>query len=153
MIIDSGADVSCIPAQFQECGHAARVRPIQVQDAQGGSMQVQSERLVEFVFDEGPRPLVIRERCIVANVTQPLLSLGRLMRKGWWPVHEGTDHGGGDSMSLRHSKSGSQIPLVFKGYSLAVQAKIRRVEFEDDVQSQYQVASEVQCRAHRSFQI
>ena len=143
MIIDSGADVSCIPAQFQECGHAARVRPIQVQDAQGGSMQVTSERMVEFVFDEGPQPLVIRERCIVANVTQPLLSLGRLMRKGWWPVHEGTDHGGGDSMSLRHSKSGAQIPLVFRGYSLAVQAKIRRVEFEDDLQS-HQVASEVQ---------
>ena len=144
VIIDSGADVSCIPAQFQECGHAARVRPIQVQDAQGGSMQVQSERLVEFVFDEGPQPLVIREGCIVANVTQPLLSLGRLMRKGWWPVNEGTDYGGGDSMSLRHNKSGAQIPLAFKGYSLAVQAKIRRVEFEDDVQSQYQVTSEVQ---------
>ena len=89
VIIDSGADISCIPETFQLCGRAARARPLQVQDAQGGAMQVQAERLVDFVLHGGQQPVVIRERCIVANVTQPLLSLGRLMRKGWWPVRQG----------------------------------------------------------------
>ena len=50
VIIDSGADISCIPETFQSCGRAARARPLQVQDAQGGAMQVQAERLVDFVL-------------------------------------------------------------------------------------------------------
>ena len=74
---------------------------------------------------------MIRERCIVANVTQPLLSLGRLMRKGWWPVRRGQgDNAGIGSMCLSHPRSGVEVPLVFKGYSLAVNAQIRRVESE-----------------------
>ncbi|CAE7291170.1 RE1 [Symbiodinium sp. CCMP2592] len=68
VIIDSGADISCIPETFQSCGRAARARPLQVQDAQGGAMKIQAERLIEFVLFGGPRPVVIRERCIVAKV-------------------------------------------------------------------------------------
>ena len=128
VIIDSGADISCIPETFQLCGRAARARPLQVQDAQGGAMQVQAERLVDFVLHGGQQPVVIRERCIVANVTQPLLSLGRLMRKGWWPVRQGQgDNAGLGAMCLSHPRSGAQVPLMFKGYSLAVNAQIRRV--------------------------
>ena len=95
-------------------------------------MQVQAERLVDFVLFGGSQPVVIRERCIVANVTQPLmLSLGRLMRKGWWPVRRGQgDNAGIGSMCLSHPRSGVEVPLVFKGYSLAVNAQIRRVESE-----------------------
>ena len=128
VIIDSGADISCIPETFQLCG---RARPLQVQDAQGGAMQVQAERLVDFVLHGGQQPVVIRERCVVANVTQPLLSLGRLMRKGWWPVRRGQgDNAGLGAMCLSHPRSGAQAPLMFKGYSLGVNAQIRRVENE-----------------------
>ncbi|CAE7622817.1 GIP [Symbiodinium sp. CCMP2592] len=131
VIIDSGADISCIPETFQSCGRAARARPLQVQDAQGGAMKIQAERLIEFVLFGGPRPVVIRERCIVAKVTQPLLSLGRLMRKGWWPIRQGQgDNAGAGPMCLRHPRSGAEVPLLFKGYSLAVNAQIRRVEHE-----------------------
>ena len=62
VIIDPGADISCIPETFQLCGRAARARPLQVQDAQGGAMQVQAERLVDFVLHGGQQPVVIRER-------------------------------------------------------------------------------------------
>ena len=74
VIIDSGADVSCIPDCFQDSGSAVRARALRVQDAQGGAMVVRAERLIDFIFDADPQPVVIRERCIVANVTQPLLS-------------------------------------------------------------------------------
>ena len=96
-------------------------------------MVVRAERLIDFIFDADPQPVVIRERCIVANVTQPLLSLGRLMRKGWWPINDGNGAGGDhDSMMLKHAQSGAQIPLMFKGYSLAVHAQIRRVDAVQD---------------------
>ena len=61
-------------------------------------------------------------------MTQPLLSLERLMRKGWWPVRQGQgDNAGLGAMCLSHPRSGAQVPLMFKGYSLAVNAQIRRV--------------------------
>ena len=53
------------------------------------------------------------------------------MRKGWWPVRRGQgDNAGIGSMCLSHPRSGVEVPLVFKGYSLAVNAQIRRVERE-----------------------
>ena len=62
------------PDCFQDSGSAVRARALRVQDAQGGAMVVRAERLIDFIFDADPQPVVIRERCIVANVTQPLLS-------------------------------------------------------------------------------
>ena len=144
VIIDSGADISCIPASFQACGRAASARPLQVCDAQGGAMHVQAERLVDFVLHGGPKPVVIRERCVVANVTQPLLSLGRLTHRGWWPVCKGETAGSG-GMALVHHATGAEVPLLLKGYSWAVDAQIRRVEQEggspDSPQQHSQVAS------------
>ena len=48
VIVDSGADVSCLPRDYVECGQAVKPSPITVQDAQGGLMQVSDERLIEL---------------------------------------------------------------------------------------------------------
>ena len=123
VIVDSGADVSCLPRDYVECGQAVKPSPITVQDAQGGLMQVSDERLIEFVIpSESHGDVVIRERCIIADVTQPLLSMGRLIKKGWFPCR------GDRGLWLNHDPSGADVKMRFKGMSLTVQAIIRRVE-------------------------
>ena len=123
VIVDSGADVSCLPRDYVECGQAVKPSPITVQDAQGGLMQVSDERLIEFVIpSESHGDVVIRERCIIADVTQPLLSMGRLIKKGWFPCR------GDRGLWLNHDPSGAGVKMRFKGMSLTAQAIIRRVE-------------------------
>ena len=126
VIIDSGADVSCLPRMFEYCGKAVKPQPLNVQDAQGSAMQVHQQRLVEFTLvSRSGQPVVLRERCIIADVTQPLLSLGRLIKRGWFP---GKDLSG---MWISHDSSGLEIELGFRGNSLTVDATIRRVEADD----------------------
>ena len=126
VILDSGADVSCIPPSFAECGRGASSRPLQVQDAQGATMKVKAERLIDFVVSDGDEgEVTIRERCIVADVTQPLLSLGRLLKRGWFPAK------GNGSLWLHHESTGTSVPMGFKGMSLSMQASIRRVDVEE----------------------
>ena len=106
VIIDSGADVSCLPRMFEYCGKAVKPQPLNVQDAQGSAMQVHQQRLVEFtLMSRSGQPVVLRERCIIADVTQPLLSLGRLIKRGWFP---GKDLSG---MWISHDSSGLEIGL------------------------------------------
>ena len=126
VILDSGADVSCIPPSFAECGRGASSRPLQVQDAQGATMKVKAERLIDFVVSDGDEgEVTIRERCIVADVTEPLLSLGRLLKRGWFPAKDS------GSLWLHHESTGTSVPMGFKGMSLSMQASIRRVDVEE----------------------
>ena len=126
VIIDSGADVSCLPRMFEFCGKAVRSQPLSVQDAQGSAMQVHQQRLVEFtLMSRSGQPVVLRERYIIAHVTQPLLSLGRLIKRGWFP---GKDLSG---MWISRDSSGLEIEMGFRGNSLTVDATIRRVEVDE----------------------
>ena len=85
-----------------------------------------SERLIDFVVSDGEEgEVTIRERCIVADVTQPLLSLGRLLKRGWFPAK---DNG---SLWLHREATGTSVPMGFKGMSLSMQASIRRVDVEE----------------------
>ena len=52
MIIDSSADISCIPETFQLCGRATQPRPLEVQDAQGGAMQSDCDAQIRRVENE-----------------------------------------------------------------------------------------------------
>ncbi|CAE7721765.1 GIP [Symbiodinium sp. CCMP2592] len=122
VIIDSGADISCLPRCFASAGKYVPARNLRVQDAQGATMAVSEERLVDFIVESSNcGPVGIRERCIIADVTQPLISLGRLIKRGWFPCR------GEQGFWLNHDGSGADVPLGFKGMSLLVQASIRRV--------------------------
>ena len=122
VIVDSGADVSCVPLSYRSCGQrAATGRKVQVQDAQGAPINVQEERLIDFVIGAGtPHEITIRERCVVSQVSQPLVSMGRLIARGWWPCK------GTQGMWLAHD-NGAEIPLGLRGMSLTMSAEIRRV--------------------------
>ena len=124
VIIDSGADVSCIPLSFASCGVSSPGDCVMhVRDAQGGSMQVKDERIVDFVLQSPSHGHVtIRERCIVADVLQPLISMGRLIKQGWFPCQNA------QGFWLNHDASGADVPMTFRGMSLGVDAEIRRVE-------------------------
>ena len=124
VVIDSGADLSCLPLSFAASGRKVMGNSnMRVQDAQGGAMHVTEERVVEFILtDRDSVPVIIKERCIVCDVTQPILSFGRLVKLGWFPCRSSN----GD-MWLSHASSGVEIPMWFKGFSLAVDATIRRV--------------------------
>ena len=83
-------------------------------------LAVSDLREVEFVLEaDSGEPIVWREVCAIAPVTQPLLCKGKLMRAGWWPQRK-------PSMCLEHD-SGIRVPMSFKGNSLCVKAAIYRV--------------------------
>ena len=111
-----------MPLSYRSCGQrAATGRKVQVQDAQGAPINVQEERLIDFVIGAGtPHEITIRERCVVSQVSQPLVSMGRLIARGWWPCK------GTQGMWLAHD-NGAEIPLGLRGMSLTMSAEIRRV--------------------------
>ena len=127
VIVDSGADISCLPTSFATCGRSARSsQQIALFDAQGGDLKVHQQRIVDFAAtDRSGREVVIREKCLITSVTQPLLSLGRLVKRGWFPQRQGED------LLLAHGRTGSELNLSFQGNSLALEACIRKVEFAD----------------------
>ena len=49
VIVDSGADISCLPTSFATCGRSARSsQQIALFDAQGGDLKVHQQRIVDF---------------------------------------------------------------------------------------------------------
>ena len=126
VIMDSGADVSCLPADLGWLGTQGTGAKMKVSDAQGGVLPVKQHRDVEFVVaTRSGRPVLWKEKCVVTSVTQPLLSMGKFMRAGWFPTEDES------GMFLRHGPSGTEVPIVFKGNSLMVHAKLRRVTESD----------------------
>ena len=147
VIVDSGADISCLPRAYSSAGRSVRSRPMSVQDAQGAPLQVSDERLVDFVVDSASHgPVIIRERCIISDVTQPLLSMGRLIKKGWFPC-KGNGH-----MWLNHDATGADVNMEFRGMSLTVDAEIRRVEFVQTSQVSHHVQGQVPSQVSHQVQ-
>ena len=120
VILDSGADMSCLPLSYAGYGTSHASQGLALRDAQGESLAVSDLREVEFVLEaDSGEPIVWREVCAIAPVTQPLLCKGKLMRAGWWPQRK-------PRMCLEHD-SGIRVPMSFKGNSLCVKAAIYRV--------------------------
>ncbi|CAE7034980.1 unnamed protein product [Symbiodinium sp. CCMP2592] len=120
IILDSGADMSCLPLCYATHGTSQGAGGLALKDAQGEPLAVNDLREVDFVLQsEEGEPIVWREVCAIAPVTQPLLCKGKLMRAGWWPQRKPT-------MCLEHD-SGIRVPMSFKGNSLCIKAAIYRV--------------------------
>ncbi|CAE7214928.1 unnamed protein product [Symbiodinium sp. CCMP2592] len=119
IILDSGADMSCLPLCYATHGTSQGAGGLALKDAQGEPLAVNDLREVDFVLQsEEGEPIVWREVCAIAPVTQPLLCKGKL-RAGWWPQRKPT-------MCLEHD-SGIRVPMSFKGNSLCIKAAIYRV--------------------------
>ena len=119
IVLDSGADGSVLPSSFAHVGESdVDSRRSQYVDAQGKPIGVHDVRIAELRFGS----VAFRERFVIANVTAPLISTGRLLKDGWTVCSQG------DSTSLSLQKASHEIPLHFKINSLCAYGEIRMVQ-------------------------
>ena len=83
VILDSGADVLLMPENWLRLGpgygiSATQEATVQMCDAQGQSMPYHGSRLLTLDLGEA----CVQEKFHVSSVSAPLLSLGRLLKKG-----------------------------------------------------------------------
>ena len=122
VVLDSGADGSVLPLEFGAVGHPDRTfGGSKFIDAQGKPINVKGARIAEVQFGQ----VVFRERFIIAAVTSPLISMGRLLKDGWLLQK----YQNGSMALVRNSKS---IPVHFKRNSLCATGVIRMLSSPDD---------------------
>jgi hypothetical protein len=90
-------------------------------DAQGCPLDISSTRLATVDFGD----FSLKEEFIVASITSPLLSLGKLMKHGWNLQKFGDE--------LHLVKGDKAIPVSFKRDSLCISGSIRMVEISSDL--------------------
>ncbi|CAE7315730.1 unnamed protein product [Symbiodinium natans] len=96
--------------------------PPNLLDAQKNPIATQANRKFDFWFkSKDGQEFAVREQCVVGNVKQPLLAVGKLLRKGWQLVH----HGG--TLTLQEP-FGRGAPVGFKHNSLVAAGHIRSVQ-------------------------
>ena len=144
VVLDSGADLSLLPSGTEAGVELSQVPSLRLEDAQGKAVKVQQLRkaqlsLVQAFPREHMDECVLDEEFVVANVTNPLLSLGRLLKHGW--IFGAKDDR--DRNFINESEYGPcagvliapdkicRIPVFYKRNSLSILACVRRVEEEE----------------------
>ena len=127
VVIDSGADGSVLPLEYAAIGHKDPTydKSSSFIDAQGKPIFVREARIAEVQFGS----IVFKERFIIAPVTSPLISMGRLLRDGWCLQNSG------NSMSL--ARNGKSIPVHFKRNSLCAHGVIRMLSGVENNSTSY----------------
>ena len=85
VILDSSADVSLLPLHLAP-GRAtsSKKNNARLQDAQGNKITCAGKQMVSLIlFDCEGEPVCIQEEFIIADVVNPLLAVGKLIRAGW----------------------------------------------------------------------
>ena len=132
IVLDSGADISLLPCSMADRGQdgGRRFSRTVLEDAQGGRLRTYGRRSAQIeVEDSGSDLVVIEDDFVVSNVRCPLVSLGRLLHRGWTMTPTPNAPAG---VSLLAPDRQCEIPLQFKRNSLAVFAHIRVVNMADD---------------------
>ena len=83
VVLDTGADMSVLPMSYSGIGKKLTQKSI-LRDAQrnrmaGGNMR---QAVVELTDEDGNK-VCLRETFALSNVAEPLLALGKLLRRGW----------------------------------------------------------------------
>ena len=122
IVLDSGSDATVLPADLAFAGRGLRDE-CTLFDAQGNQIATAGCREVELELhgEEGDIILLKDKVHISEQVKQPLISYGRLLRRGWTITLDG----GGPK--LTHEDSGVKIPISFKNDSLQVPGYVRMV--------------------------
>ena len=103
VVLDSGADESCLPYAYAEVGcKASSDRHANFSDAQGNPLKAYGWRYAQVMLDNG---VTFRERFLVTDVTSPLLACGKLYKAGWSVQHENNE--------LVLSKGSRKVPVRF----------------------------------------
>ena len=132
VVLDSGADISLLPydmADRGKCGGKRFSRAV-LEDAQGGRLRTYGRRSAQIeVEGRGNDLVIIEDDFVVSSVKCPLVSLGRLLHRGWTMTPNPEAPAG---VSLLAPDKQCEIPLQFKRNSLAVFAHIRVVHEVDE---------------------
>ena len=84
VVSDSGADISLLPYHMSGCGFSKPGGHAILEDAQGERLQTYGKRSARVECEGLNNDLVvIEDDFIVASVQSPLISLGRLLHRGW----------------------------------------------------------------------
>ncbi|CAE7258440.1 Ptchd3 [Symbiodinium sp. CCMP2592] len=117
VVLDSGADESCLPYAFAHVGcKASTNQRANFSDAQGNPLKAYGWRYAQVVLDNG---VTFRERFLVTDVTSPLLACGKLYKAGWSVLHENNE--------IVLAKGSRKVPVRFRHNSLVVDGCIRVV--------------------------
>ena len=120
VVIDSGADISVAPLRFGSFGAPARASNVTMQDAQGRKIKEHCSRTLDLEVEtlQGDR-VMIREKFAVAKIEALIVSLGRLLRRGWTL---GTHHG-----KPTIEQGGHCIPVRLRRNTLTVLAMVSTI--------------------------
>ena len=126
IILDSGSDVSLLPARF--ANNLNKSGKHRLRNCQGGSLQTKGTRHTDLeVKDSEGEFVLLRHEFIVGDVPSGLLSLGQLYQSGWKIISEESD-----DLYLVDPNREVKIPVHFKNKSFAIRAHVRHVEIEYD---------------------
>ena len=123
MIIDSGADESCLPLSMDLLGQSLGRAGPSFCDAQGHPLQVHDRRQCVLQFlNLDQQVKTFKESCLVSSVNSPLFAVGKLYKLGW-----GTFWCGDQFVLGLPGKPSTYIPCSFRHNSIVAQGWIRRV--------------------------
>ena len=142
VILDSGADLSLLPQRLRSRGKPIDVPNLQVSDAQGGSLPIRDMRRVVLSTEWSDMTgVMIQEDFAVTNVKSILLSLGKLLKKGWHlekinPADANNsnnqDQNSRATMQLTSPCGSYGIPVFYRRNSLAIRCQVCEVQAEDN---------------------
>ena len=130
IIIDSGADAPVFPSSMIHCGRDHSGQAVALQDAQGRQIPVLGQKAISVLPVLGQKAISVllqdahgteielKDDVIFSHeISQPMLSYGRLMNAGWSICAQN-----------RCLKNGNyEIPLEFQNNSLVVKGHVRSV--------------------------
>ena len=126
IILDSGSDVSLLPARFSVDGNTTAGTSLR--NCQGGKLKTRGTRYTDLqVRDVEGEEVLLRHEFIVGDVTTGLVSLGQLYQAGWKIDGEGSNE-----LFLIDPQDQIKVPVYFKKKSFAIRAFVRHVEERED---------------------
>ena len=130
IILDSGSDVSLLPLSFlADSGNAAKEHNLR--DCQGQKLHTKGTKDAELIVsDIGNMQAVLEQQFIVGDVTNCLLSLGQMLRKGWSISKTDECRSG---LALISPDEELKVPVEYRGDSLSITAWIRCVTDDSEV--------------------
>ena len=132
IILNSGSDVSLLPMSFVADSDSTS-RNHNLRDCQGQRLQTSGTKDAELIVDDiSNGQAILKQQFIVGDVTNCLLSLGQMMKKGWTIGKTDECNSG---IALISPDEQLKIPVEYKGDSLAITAFVRCVSDDTDILS------------------
>ena len=119
VVVDSGSDASCLPLSWAGIGLEGGKDPNSYRDAQGDAIKRSQTRAAVLQIGETK----FKERWLLSSVTQPLFSVGKLLKQGWNIIH--------DSQLVPHLTSPDgqvRVPMHYQHNSLHATGTICNVK-------------------------